>query len=141
MFLRDVSLEDAYEILSDVEPSLSKDRFLSNYKKMLKGDVKVLGLFDTNKLCTVAVVSIQENEVHGKYLYLYDLVTHKSYRKKGYGKEMLRYIQNLAIYNECTKITLNSGLHRTDEHKFLKSNGFEMFHYAFIKDLSKNGKR
>lgn len=137
MFLRDVSLEDAYEILSDVEPSLSKSRFLSNYKKMLKGDVKVLGLFDKGELCTIAVVSIQENEVNGKYLYLYDLVTHKNKRRQGYGKEMLRYIQNLAIYNECERITLNSGLHRTDEHKFLKSNGFEMFHYAFIKELGK----
>jgi GNAT superfamily N-acetyltransferase len=139
MFLRDISLEDAYEILSDVEPDLSRGEFLAQYKDRLKGDVKILGLFDKESLCNVTVVSIQENDIQGKYLYLYDLVTHKKKRKKGYGKEMLKYVQNLAIYNGCSKITLNSGLHRTDEHKFLKSNGFEMFHYAFVKELKNNG--
>lgn len=139
MFLRDISLDDAYDILSDVEPDLPKEDFLFQYDCRLKGDVKILGLFDSTDLCTVTVVSIQENPTYGKYLYLYDLVTHKDKRRKGYGKEMLKYVQNLAIYNGCSKITLNSGLHRIDEHKFLKSNGFEMFHYAFIKELKHNG--
>jgi GNAT superfamily N-acetyltransferase len=137
MFLRDISLEDAYEILSDVEPDLPREEFFDSYKKLLKNDVKILGLFDNNRLCTVSVASIVEDEVNGRYLYLYDLVTHKDMRRKGYGNEMLKYVENLAIYNGCERIKLNSGLHRTDEHKFLKSNDFEMFHYSFIKELKK----
>jgi GNAT superfamily N-acetyltransferase len=139
MIIRDITVEDAYDILKDVEPDIPKSEFLEKYHSMLSGSVKVYGLFDKyGVLCTISVVSIQENDCYGKYLYLYDLVTEPNRRNKGYGKEMLNFLHNFAIYNNCEKITLNSGLHRTNEHKFLKSNGFQPFHYAFIKDLKDN---
>jgi GNAT superfamily N-acetyltransferase len=139
MFLRDISLEDSYKILSDVEPDIPESEFFVKYKKLLKGDVKVLGLFSDTELCTVAVASIIDDNIDGRYLYLYDLVTDIEKRRQGYGTEMLKYVQNLAIYNGCQRIKLNSGLHRSDEHRFLKSNGFEMFHYSFVKELKRDG--
>jgi GNAT superfamily N-acetyltransferase len=139
MFLRDISLDDAYDILSDVEPDIPKDEFFVAYKKLFKGDVKILGLFNDSELCNVAVASIIDDNLTGRYLYLYDLVTHKDKRCQGYGSEMLKYIENLAIYNGCQRIKLNSGMHRSDEHKFLRNHGFDAFHYAFVKELKKNG--
>jgi GNAT superfamily N-acetyltransferase len=80
-------------------------------------------------------VCVQVNLYWKRHLYVHDLVTRASHRGKGYGREMLLYLGDIARMFQCECIALTSGHQRTDAHRFYEREGFASVSTAFVKPL------
>lgn len=67
----------------------------------------------------------------GQTCYLSSLITKEEYRGKGYGIQMMNYVKALAEEKGCKAIILDSGLPRTNAHRFYERYGFEKSCYGF----------
>jgi GNAT superfamily N-acetyltransferase len=54
-----------------------------------------------------------------------NVVTHREYRRRGIGSELLHHALDLAWEAGCYKVMLLSGMHRVESHAFYESVGFQ----------------
>lgn len=64
-----------------------------------------------------------------------ELVIDKDYRGKGYGKELIDSITQIAKDLKCKRIELDSAFHRKGAHSFYESIGYENRAYLFSQKL------
>lgn len=130
-------LEMAYEVISQLRTSLSYNEFEDLIYDMRSMDYKMIGIMEQDRLVTYAGVAILTNLYHKRHLFVFDLVTHKEYRSKGYGKMMLEYLFDYAKTGMCQNVVLSSGFAREDAHRFYEKNGFIKTSYQFLRTLEK----
>ncbi len=138
MQIREMSLKEldvAYEVLSQLRTALSFKEFDDLVYEMRHMEYKMIGLFERDKLITYAGVAVQTNFYHKRHLYVFDLVTDNPYRCKGYGVNMLEYLQSYAKTAMCENIVLSSGFEREEAHLFYETNGFSKKSFLFVKNL------
>ena len=129
-------LETAYDVLKELRTELSYDEFEDLVYAMRHQDYKMYGIFEGEELVTYAGVGVQVNLYWKRHLFVYDLVTKASYRDRGYGKEMMLYLNDIAKMFQCERLALTSGLQRENAHRFYESDGFEKKSYAFVKEVT-----
>ncbi len=128
-------LEPIYELLKQLREQLSYKEFEDLIYDMRHMEYKMIGLLERGELITYAGVAVQTNLYHKRHLYVFDLVTDKKHRAKGYGKEMLEYLVDYAKTAMCENIVLSSGFAREDAHKFYEQYGYEKKSFVFLKAL------
>ncbi len=67
----------------------------------------------------------------GKTCYLSGIITAESERKRGVGSAMLAAVKAVARERGAKAIILESGLSRTEAHRFYEAHGFEKTCYGF----------
>lgn len=133
--IRLTELDTAYEVVKELRPTLTYDEFEDLIYDMRHQEYKMYGLFDGETLITYAGISVQVNLYWKRHLYIYDLVTRVSHQGKGYGKEMLIYLTDIARMSQCENLVLTSGAQRDDAHRFYKREGFSKPGHVFIKHI------
>jgi GNAT superfamily N-acetyltransferase len=74
------------------------------------------------------------NTSAGRKLYVDDLVATAGYRSNGVGKALLDELEKRARAEECVGMDLDSGVQRSDAHRFYMREGMTIrsFHFARI---------
>lgn len=125
-------LNKVYPVLKELRQSLNKEKFLKLYRKMEKQGYKFIGLEFNGQAICIAGYSINYNFYNEKYIFVYDLVTKNDEQSKGYGKSMLKHLHRIAKNENCTYISLESGISRKDAHRFYTEKmGYEKFCLSF----------
>ncbi|WP_409250984.1 GNAT family N-acetyltransferase [Bacillus sp. SCS-153A] len=128
--------EQAYQLLFELRTDLSREEFNLLLKDMRTEGYKVFCLYDSGRIVSLAGVIIRTNFYAKRHLFVYDLVTTSSGRSKGYGKKLLRYVEEWGKEQECETIGLDSGLQRKEAHRFYEEvMDYEKSSYAFRKHL------
>lgn len=138
MQIREMNLKEldrVYEILSQLRERLSYDEFEDLIYDMRHMDYKMIGLLERGELICFAGVAVQTNFYHKRHLYIFDFVTDKEYRNKGYGELMLEYLVDYAKTAMCENLVLSSGFQREKAHLFYEKNGFKKKSYLFLKSI------
>lgn len=74
-------------------------------------------------------------EFEGDYIRVLALAADENYRGMGVGTALLKAAEDFAAENGMGLFTLNSGMSRTDAHKFYENRGFFKYGYSFKKSL------
>jgi len=82
-----------------------------------------------------SIVFLPRLNQKGPELYIPELIITQNYQNQGIGKLLINTCISLAKEQNCHKIRLESGLNRTDAHKFYKNLGFENKSFSFSKNL------
>ena len=138
MQIRELALTEldvAYDVIKELRTELSYDDFEDLVYAMRHQEYKLYGIFEHDALVTCAGVCVQVNLYWKRHLYVHDLVTRATHRSRGYGREMLTYLQDVARMFDCSCIALTSGHQRRDAHRFYETNGFASVSAAFVKPL------
>jgi len=141
MQIREMTLKElysAYELVVQLRQELSYDEFEDLIYDMRHMEYKMIGIFEREKLVSYAGVAIQTNLYHKRHLYIYDLVTDKQFRSRGYGKMMMEYLRDYAKTAACEHLVLSSGLQREDAHRFYEKEGFEKRSFLFVSAIAHN---
>jgi len=77
----------------------------------------------------------QTRLVHGKVIYVDDLVTLADQRSGGHGKALIAWLEELARREGIGVIDLDSGTHRTDAHRFYLRERFAITAFHFLKRI------
>jgi len=129
-------LKESYPVMHELRDNLSENEYLNLIKLMVNNGYRLFALIDSDQIVSLAGIQILTNFYYDKHIWIYDLVTKQSERSKGYGKNLLEFIESLAREENCKTVALSSGLERTDAHKFYEYHmNYGKPSYVFTKSI------
>ncbi len=125
-----------YGLLTQLRPHLSFEDFKEIYFEANKADgYQLIGLEDNHELVGTIGFRILHDFVHGKHLYIDDLVTSESHRSKGYGAILLEYAEKVAKDHGCRNLRLCTGIENERGKIFYERNAWNLRAVVFKKKL------
>ena len=126
---------EAWPIVHSLRTNLTQEQFLSNRANLISNGYHLFGLRDEGRLVSVAGLTMYPR-LTGRECWVYDLATAESERSKGYGEEILNFVQNYAKKSGCTNICLHTRLSRTDAQRFYETRAkWEKYAFVYKKNL------
>ncbi len=119
-------------VMRELRPELGEAEMLSQVELQRREGYRVAMLTVDGVVKTVAGFRVQLMLSSGKTMYVDDLVTAGAARSEGYGREMLRWLTELARAEGCATISLDSGTQRREAHAFYLRERLRItsFHFA-----------
>ena len=103
-------LKQAFELLKELRPWVAPEQFPLLYRAAHQADdYRFYGAFLGSDCVGVMGARILHDYVHGKHLYIDDLVVVAPARSKGIGAAFLRHAEMLARANGCSGLRLCTG--------------------------------
>ncbi|MBD1382846.1 GNAT family N-acetyltransferase [Metabacillus arenae] len=102
----------------------------------LKEDYQLVALYNNDRIVAVIGFMPMVTLYNERFIWVCDLVTESDSRSKGYGEELLSYVQNWSKEKGYSIISLSSGLKRMDAHRFYEEKmQYNKVSYVFLKNL------
>jgi GNAT superfamily N-acetyltransferase len=117
-----------YELMRKLRPHLaSVEEFVSRWRSQSADGYRILALWLEQGPYPVprslAGYRITENLVHGKFLYVDDLVSDQAERSRGYGEKLLDKLKEEGRTLGCKKLVPDTGLDNALAHRFYYRQG------------------
>ncbi|TFW03202.1 GNAT family N-acetyltransferase [Oxalobacteraceae bacterium OM1] len=108
-----------FSLMVQLRPHLgSADEFVERWKRQVTEGYHLIALYDGVQPRALAGYRLQENLVHGRFLYVDDLVTDAGVRGQGYGERLMTYLRTQAQTLQCGKLVLDTPLSNALGHRF-----------------------
>ncbi|MBR7783865.1 GNAT family N-acetyltransferase [Undibacterium luofuense] len=118
------ALSRVFPVLQQLRPALTSLEQLEAYwQRVRPAGYRLLTVEKAGEVVAVASFRIQENLVHGRYLYLEDLVCDATVRRQGIGEAIMQQCRVIAETSGCAKIVLDTGLNNPLAHRFYYRQG------------------
>ncbi|MFB6468759.1 GNAT family N-acetyltransferase [Cytobacillus sp. Hz8] len=125
---------DGFSIMKELRTHLNLREYSTLLQEMKKEGYQMFALYDKGEIRAVTGICLRTNFYNGKHVFVYDLVTKAGMRSKGYGAELLHFIEEYGANHGASIIELTSGLQRMDAHRFYeKKMNFARTSFAFKK--------
>lgn len=109
----------AYTVMKELRPHLSEEAFLQLSTEAHKADqYSLVGIFEQNQIVAVMGYRILTDFVHGRHLYIDDLVTKESHRSQGLGAQLLKWAEAKAKELGIKNLRLCTGIENESGKKF-----------------------
>ncbi len=122
-------LLDLYSHLHSADDPLPEKEFVNALWKEIQTnpDLLYFGLYVDGRLVSSCTISILPNLTRGcrPYGVIENVVTHKDFRRKGYGRAILRHALDYAWSRNCYKVMLQTGRKDEGTFRFYESAGFD----------------
>ncbi len=129
-------LEQCFPILRELRTDLSFQDFTRLYEEAKRrDDYKLVGVYDTDRCVAVMGYRILFDFVHGKHLYIDDLVVTATQRSGGLGAKLLTFAEKEAQELGCQGLRLCTGIHAKDPQRFYERNQWNARAIAYKKRL------
>jgi ribosomal protein S18 acetylase RimI-like enzyme len=114
---------------------LSVQEFVDRWRRQEAAGYRLLVLWDEDRAVATAGFREQENLVHGRHLYVDDLVTDSSGRSKGYGKMLIEHVMNEGRQLGCAKLLLDTPVSNSLGQRFYFRQGLVVTAFRFLTEL------
>lgn len=129
-------LERFYPVMKELRKDLSLSDYFSIYEKAHATDgYEIVALEYENKIFAVMGYRVLYDFVHGKHLYIDDLVSTESRRSQGYGAMLLSYAEVLAKESGCSRLRLCTGKENELGKKFYERNEWDFKAVVYKKKI------
>jgi RimJ/RimL family protein N-acetyltransferase len=119
--------EKILTLLKELRTELTLPHFIETYKQAHKNDdYQIVFLEEKNEVVALMGYRILYDFVHGKHLYIDDLVTKSDQRSKGYGAKLLTYAEELAAKLNSSGLRLCTGIENEQGKKFYQQNNWQL---------------
>lgn len=122
-----ISLLKLYTNLHDNELPEENEYILSTWKHICEDDNHhIIVAEEEGNIVSSCVLLIIPNLTHNQRPYgmIENVVTHESYRNKGFATACLNYAKDIGIKNKCYKIMLMTGSKKDSILKFYENAGY-----------------
>ena len=121
-------------VLLQLRPQYSAESLVEKILQQMHSGFQVACLYRDNSPVCVAGFIIVEKLAWGKALYVDDLVTAEAHRSGGAGKQMLEWLKAFAVDAGCEQLHLDSGVQRTEAHRFYEREGMRRasIHFSIV---------
>jgi GNAT superfamily N-acetyltransferase len=119
-------------VMLDLRPHVRPDEYVQRVRRMMTGDgYRLVALRARDTVWAVAGYRVLDTLIFGRVLYVDDLNTHPEARSQGLGRELLDWLKAETGRLQCDELQLDSGLPRTEAHRFYLREGLTMAAYHF----------
>jgi ribosomal protein S18 acetylase RimI-like enzyme len=120
----EANIAACYELMRVLRPQLTSGaEFIERWRRQSEQGYAILALWRAQGPVALAGFQVQENLVHGRFLYVDDLVTDESERRHGHGARLLDRLKAEARARGCRKLVLDAALENTLAHRFYYRQG------------------
>ena len=113
-----------YALMRVLRPQLSSEaEFIARWRRQSEQSYSIAALWRAQRPVALAGFRVQENFVHGRFLYVDDLVTDESERRRGHGARLLDRLKAEGRALGCRKLVLDTALENTLGHRFYYRQG------------------
>ncbi|WP_216828762.1 GNAT family N-acetyltransferase [Alkalihalobacterium elongatum] len=128
---------EAFPIMSQLRSHLDQNTYVELVSEAAdKENYKLAGLYEEDEMLAVIGFMPMITLYYGRFLWVCDLVTDQSKRSKGYGEQLLAYVEKWAKNNGFESVALSSGLQRVDAHRFYEDKmDYHKVSYVFKKNV------
>lgn len=138
-FVRVTKIEDLekfYLVIKELRTELSYDEFVEIYKMShIANEYEVVGYEIDNQMVAAMGFRILYDLVHGKHLYIDDLVVSERFRSHGLGAELLKHAEEVAKQKNCKGLRLCTGVDNSRAKIFYEKNGWSLRSVAYKKKV------
>ena len=125
-----------YELVNEMYKNIDFQDFSYKITEMMKlNNYKMIAGYYQEELVVVSGYWVSLMFYCGKYLQLSNFITSQKHRSKGFGGQILQYLQEKAISLQCNKIVLDSYIENKKSHSLYYKQGFYVRGLHFMKDL------
>ena len=114
----------AYPLMRQLRDRIREETFVSEVRRQQEQGYRLFALFDGGQLVALAGIRRTHTLARGEHLFVDDLVSAEGERGKGYGREMMRRLAEMARADGIERIDLDS---RATAREFYEKLGFR-FH-------------
>ena len=125
-----------YELMAVLRPHLIKTDFPDQVNRQMQQGYRLHALQNTNGPLALIGYRLVENLIFGRFLYIDDLVTAPSLKRKGYAGQLLDWAIQFSIDEGCQAVQLDSGFQNGDAHRLYLNKGFQLSAHHFRKPLT-----
>ena len=126
---------DVLPVLRELRTRLTPTSFEAVYREGYGQGLRFLAAYDSDRCVAVAGWRLVANTDAGRRLYVDDLVTTVAERGRGWGKALIDELAARARASGCSLLDLDSGVQRTDAHRFYEREGMVVSSYHFARPL------
>jgi GNAT superfamily N-acetyltransferase len=130
-------IQKCFPALKVLRPHLDEATFVEKVRRQQAQGYRLLCLEIENEIKSAAGYRILEFMAWGKVLYIDDLITLPTEKRKGYGGQLLDWLIAHAKTEDCSEVHLDSGYHRNDAHRLYLNKGFDLNCHHFALKLPK----
>ncbi len=129
-------LEKIYGLMHELRTNLSLDQFQELFFQAQNQNSYMLDALIENEI-PVALIGyrILTDFVHGRHLYIDDLVTKESHRSRGIGAKLLSYAETKAKEFDCKNLRLCTGIANELGKKFYEKENWQFKAIVYKKKL------
>lgn len=126
-----------YPVMKELRTNLIFEDFLSIYEQAHRREsYEIVALEKEGQVLALMGYRILHDYVHGRHLYIDDLVTTASHRSQGLGAQLLAYAEQLAKDLECKGLRLCTGFENESGKKFYEREGWNLRAVAYKKKIA-----
>ena len=121
-----------FPVMRELRPQFqNEEQFVERVLRQQNDGYLLAFVESEGEVHAVAGYRFLESLFSGKFLYLDDLVTRESDRSRGFGCELLDWLIEQAREKGCENLELDSGVQRSDAHRFYFSKRMSISSYHF----------
>lgn len=116
-----------YALLKELRPHLGWEDFQTHYQAAHTADgYQLVGLELGGELAALMGYRVLHDFVHGRHLYIDDLVTNLKFRSQGLGARLLKQAEVLARELGCSNVRLCTGIDNERGKAFYEREGWQL---------------
>lgn len=127
-----------FPVLQEVRTNLDEATYLERLGTAKEQGYTLLGAYDGDECIALMGYRIITDFVHGRHLYVDDLVVTESRKRQGLGRMFLEHAETIAKKENCPKLRLCTGIANEEGKEFYKKVGWELRAVAYKKHLNSN---
>lgn len=136
----ETEIESCFNLMKVLRPKMeSIPDFVAQILRQRKESYRIVGIEEQGKIVALAGFRELENLIHGKFIYVDDLVTDPEYRNKNMGQALLLHISAIAKDKFYNNVVLDTGLANSQAQKFYYREGFLGLGMHFIRPVKNEG--
>ena len=132
----DADIIRCHAVMQQLRPGISQTEFLPRVRRQMRQGYRLAFLQWDAEVAAVAGFRLCENLAWGAFLYVDDLVTDQSQRSMGAGRELFDWLVTFANEHGCGQLHLDSGVQRSDAHRFYLREGMHIASHHFMLSLT-----
>lgn len=122
--VREAEIAACYSLMRLLRPHLTSEaEFIERWRRQSEQGYAIVALWRAQRPVALAGFRVQENLVHGRFLYVDDLVTDENERRHGHGALLLNRLKAEGRALGCRKLVLDTALENTLAHRFYYRQG------------------
>ena len=127
---------DAYPVMVQLRTDLDERSYLDYLHEMTTDGYRLFAGVVDGEIVALAGVGVRVNMYYGRHLWVYELITDADHRSRGYGLELLSFVEGWAERRGCELVALSSGVQREDAHRFYEERAaMERASYVYKRPL------
>lgn len=128
-------IDRCFAVMLELRPHLKAESFVERVLRQQAQGYRLAFVEEDGKVQACAGYRLSESLSWGRFMYVDDLITASAARSRGFGGELLHWLQAEARAAGCAEFHLDSGVQRFGAHRFYLRERMDIIAHHFALKL------